>query len=221
LREKLAKPPAVVIGRVPGRVHEDAKRPLQPVKKKPFIVRTYVLYPLHIMQRTTMQPLATTGTPRRRVGTNFPRGFHSTVRSRPCIRAHAASSNNNEQGVDLGDVLGFIRDRLLGDFRSSNGPSRNILSPDRSTVVDAEHRGVLSSTVRRTLADTVTDLDTRDAMEACAGVTGEFEKEECFVTFGVSKEADLWYGTVHRFEELLRYDTEPIEESVHDGKERC
>ena len=169
-----------------------------------------------------MQPLATTGTPRRRVGTNFPRGFHSTVRSKPCIRAHAASSNNNEQGIDLGDVLGFIRDRLLGDFRSSNGPSRNIFSPDRSTVVvDAEHRGVLSSTVRRTLADTVTDLDTRDAMEACAGVTGEFEKEECFVTFGVSKEADLWYGTVHRFEELLRYDTEPIEESVHDGKERC
>ncbi len=79
---------------------------------------------------------------------------------------------------------------------------------------------MISSDVRKTLAYTVTDLDTRDAMEACAGVEGELEKAECFVTFGVSPDADMWYSVVHRFKELLKYDTEPFEESVHAGEER-
>jgi len=122
-------------------------------------------------------------------------------------------------------MIDFIRDRVLGDFRDSKtnqnpttGNSRYLL--DTSPHVDADHKGVMSSDVRRTLAYTVTDLDTRDAMEACAGVTGDLEKAECFVTFGVSPDADLWYSTVHSFEELLKYDTDPLEESVHDGKER-
>jgi hypothetical protein len=123
-------------------------------------------------------------------------------------------------------MLDFLRDRVLGDFRrgqASEKSSPSSLGPDTGDLayLDAEHRGVMSSTVRRSLAYTVTDLDTRDAMEACAGVTGEFEKAECFVTFGVGPEADHWYGVVHGFEELLKYDTEPFEESVHDGKERC
>ena len=117
------------------------------------------------------------------------------------------------------NVFGFLRERILGDWKSSNVRSR-VSALDDDKYLDAEHRGVLSSTVRRNLAYTVTDLDTRDAMEACAGVTGE-AKEECFVTFGVAPEADHWYGVVHRFEELLKYDTEPLEESVHDGEERC
>jgi hypothetical protein len=79
----------------------------------------------------------------------------------------------------------------------------------------------MPSGVKRNLAYTVTDLDTRDAMEACAGVTDEFDKAECFVTFGCAPDADVWYDVVHRFEELMKYDTDPFEESVHDGRERC
>lgn len=167
-------------------------------------------------------------------------GFRSRVRnnfhvsrSRVSIRAglngrsHTDTSGNNrddDDRFDLSEMVEFLRDRILGDFRrptSANGQSRPSSVPVvASGHVDADHKGVISSDVRKTLAYTVTDLDTRDAMEACAGVEGELEKAECFVTFGVSPDADMWYSVVHRFKELLKYDTEPFEESVHAGEER-
>ena len=134
--------------------------------------------------------------------------------------------NNRHDGdrFDLSEMAEFLRDRILGDFRrptASNGQTRpSSGSAVTSGHVDADHKGVISSDVKKTLAYTVTDLDTRDAMEACAGVEGELEKAECFVTFGVSPDADMWYSVVHRFKELLKYDTEPLEESVHAGQER-
>lgn len=79
--------------------------------------------------------------------------------------------------------------------------------------------GVLSSSVNPGLSDVVTRLDTRDAMEACQGLAGD-EKEECFVVFGVDRDADAWYDIVGKFDALLALDTDPLEESVHRGQER-
>lgn len=152
--------------------------------------------------------------------------FVSSPATRFGSRVHAV----HDESFEFSEMLEFIRDRVLGDFRGSNRTKRNPTTQGSryafegrvgtSRPVDSEHKGVISSDVRRTLADTVTDLDTRDAMEACAGVTGDLEKAECFVTFGVAPEADLWYSVVHGFEELLKYDTDPLEESVHNGSER-
>lgn len=141
-----------------------------------------------------------------------------------------AGFGDNNRGdtdrFDLYEMAEFLRDRILGDFRrptTSNvkGQTRtSSVSAVAPGQVDADRKGVISSDVKKSLAYTVTDLDTRDAMEACAGVEGELEKAECFVTFGVGPDADMWYSVVHRFKELLKYDTEPLEESVHAGQER-
>lgn len=79
--------------------------------------------------------------------------------------------------------------------------------------------GVMSSSVNRGLSEVVTSLDTRDAMEACRGLEGD-DKEECYVVFGVDKDADMWYDIVSKFDALLGLDTDPLEESVHKGQER-
>jgi len=79
--------------------------------------------------------------------------------------------------------------------------------------------GVMSSSVNRGLSDVVTRLDTRDAMEACQGLEGD-DKEECYVVFGVDRDADMWYDIVSKFDALLGLDTDPFEESVHRGQER-
>ena len=79
--------------------------------------------------------------------------------------------------------------------------------------------GVMSSSVNRGLSDVVTRLDTRDAMEACQGLEGD-DKEECYVVFGVDRDADMWYDIVSKFDALLGLDTDPLEESVHRGQER-
>lgn len=84
---------------------------------------------------------------------------------------------------------------------------------------DGGLRGVIQSGVSEKLADWIHVLDARDAMEACGGLSGD-EKEECFVVFGVDKDADLWYDTVNRLEEMLSLETFPEEEGVHRGQER-
>ncbi|WPT12005.1 hypothetical protein PSENEW3n2_00003663 [Picochlorum sp. SENEW3] len=84
---------------------------------------------------------------------------------------------------------------------------------------DGGFRGVIQSGVSEKLADWIHVLDARDAMEACGGLSGE-EKEECFVVFGVNKDADLWYDTVNRLEGMLSLETFPEEEGVHRGQER-
>jgi hypothetical protein len=56
-------------------------------------------------------------------------------------------------------------------------------------------------------------------MEACQGLYGN-DKEECFVVFGVDKDADLWYDVVSKFDQLLELETDPEEEAVHRGTER-
>ncbi len=82
-----------------------------------------------------------------------------------------------------------------------------------------QDRGVMSSSVNRGLSEVVTSLDTRDAMEACGGLEGD-DKAECYLVFGVDRDADMWYDIVSRFDALLGLDTDPLEESVHRGQER-
>lgn len=89
----------------------------------------------------------------------------------------------------------------------------------RGKRVPRHQGGVMSSSVNRGLSDVVTRLDTRDAMEACQGLEGD-DKEECYVVFGVDRDADMWYDIVSKFDALLGLDTDPLEESVHRGQER-
>jgi len=86
-----------------------------------------------------------------------------------------------------------------------------------SAAEDGGLRGVIQSGASE--IDWISVLDARDAMEACGGLSGG-EKEECFVVFGVDKDADVWYDTVKRLEEMLQLDTCPEEEGVHRGQER-
>jgi len=128
------------------------------------------------------------------------------------VRRSGASNNNEMPFDDQGDGVNPSSDSwnwwqdVL--YQAANGGSWRNYS-----------KGVLQSGVKKTLGDTVTSLDTRDAMEACQGLYGN-DKEECFVVFGVDKDADLWYDVVSKFDQLLELETDPEEEAVHRGTER-
>ena len=132
------------------------------------------------------------------------------------LMVRRAASNNNEMSFDDQDDVGLNSSNSSKSlswwqgvlYQAANGGSWRNYS-----------KGVLQSGVNKALGDTVTSLDTRDAMEACQGLYGN-DKEECFVVFGVDKDADLWYDVVSKFDQLLELETDPEEEAVHKGKER-
>ncbi len=147
-------------------------------------------------------------------------------RVRSCTDNGETNRDDKGDRFELSEMVDFIKDRVLGDIRRSVSRPSLETRPDESAWVasglrvDAEHTGVISSDVRRALADIVTDLDTRDAMEACVGVEGELEKAECFVTFGVSPEADMWFSVV-RIEVRLAFVRPALTRTPRSLFRRC
>ena len=61
----------------------------------------------------------------------------------------------------------------------------------------------------------------RDALETCCGLNGE-AKNACFALFNCeAQNVEKFYVVVSHLENALELETEPVEEAMHHGSERC